>query len=122
MTITNAIERADRSAPNNYTSADKIRWLSLLDGRIKQEIIDRHEGAQAVVFTEYGDDVEQELLVPAPYDELYLHWLCAMIYYAGGEIARYNNALARFDEDYKAFAKKYTSEHMPRASGKRFLF
>jgi len=122
MTITQAIERADAATPNTYAASDKIRWLSALDGRIRKEIIDRHEGGTSAPSAEYGEETDTVLLVPAPWDELYVHWLCAMIHYANGEIKRYNNALALFDESYAAFARNYTREHMPRSHGSRFRF
>lgn len=122
MTITQAIERADAMTPNTYSALDKIRWLVTLDGRIKKEIIDRHEGGELISATEYSEDIDMLLLVPAPWDELYVHWICAMIHYANGEIKRYNNALALFDESYTAYARHYTAEHMPRAHGSRFCF
>lgn len=43
MTIIEAINKIDSLKPNAYTQTDKIRWLSLLDGRVKEEVIDTHE-------------------------------------------------------------------------------
>ena len=34
MTIREAIELVDRLKPNQYGSADKLRWLSELDGAV----------------------------------------------------------------------------------------
>ena len=45
MTIIEAINRIDAIKPNNYTQQEKTSWLSTLDGVIKKEIIDTHEGA-----------------------------------------------------------------------------
>ena len=123
MTITQAIERTDSLVPNTYLHPDKLRWLTVLDGRIQREIIDRYEGEKTAALPEYDEDtVDSTLLVPAPYDELYVHWLSAMIHYANGEMARYNNSLARFDAEYIAFARQYATDHMPRAGGRRFSF
>lgn len=67
MTIGEAIERIDSVKHNTYTNADKIRWLSDLDGTIKRLIIDTHEGFEDVPFEGYTDATElaTELLVPA---------------------------------------------------------
>ena len=35
MTIREAIELVDRLKPNQYGSADKLRWLSELDGAMR---------------------------------------------------------------------------------------
>ena len=50
MTIIEAIHRINTVKPNSYDQALKIKWLSTLDGIIKKEIIDTHEGAENVVF------------------------------------------------------------------------
>jgi hypothetical protein len=39
-----AINRLDTLKFNTYTNADKIAWLSQLDGKVKLQIIDTHEG------------------------------------------------------------------------------
>lgn len=45
MTINEAIQAVDSLKPNGYSELEKIGWLSELDGTIKAEIIDTHEGA-----------------------------------------------------------------------------
>lgn len=123
MTTTQAIKRADSMVPNTYTHPEKLRWLTVLDRRIQGEIIDRYEGGGNTAPREYEEDaIDSELLVPPPYDEMYIHWIAAMIHYANGEMPRYNNSLARFDADYIAFAQQYAQDHMPRTSGRRFAF
>ena len=93
MTIIEAINHIDSLKPNSYTQADKIIWLSNLDGIIKNEIIDTHEGSENVTFDGYNAEtaLDTVLLVPAPYDDVYIKWLEAQIDYANGETNRYNN-------------------------------
>ena len=45
MTIREAIELVDRLKPNQYGSADKLRWLSELDGAVWHESWSAHETA-----------------------------------------------------------------------------
>ena len=81
MKIREAVERIDSHKHNIYTQNDKIAWLSRLDSMVKTLIIDAHEGGEAVEFTGYDDstDLNTEMLVPAPFDEMYLRWLEAQI-------------------------------------------
>lgn len=44
MTLNSAITRVDKLKPNQYETVDKIRWLEELDGDIRREIIETHEG------------------------------------------------------------------------------
>ena len=122
MTIIEAINRIDAINPNNYTQPEKVAWLSTLDGVIKKEIIDTHEGAEAVTFNGYHEDtpLDTELLVPAPYDEVYLFWLQSKIDYWNGETGKYNNSVTMYNKAYSNFERAYNREHKP--ISKKFKF
>lgn len=115
MTLMEAISRVDNIKPNRYTQVEKIKWLSTLDGIVKAEIIDTHEGGEGVTFAGY-DDVSAlltVLLVPAPYDDIYIRWLEAQIDYANGEYGKYNNSITMYNTAYSAYEKYYNREHKP---------
>ena len=125
MTIAEVIAKVDALKPNTYTMEDKVDWLSTLDSRVKAKIFDAHVSRDPFFFFEGYDsstDPETELLVHAPYDEMYLRWLEAQIDYHNGEYDRYNNSIMLFNNAYEDFKKHYTRTHMPISSGKRFVF
>ena len=115
MTIIEAINRVDALKHNTYTQTDKVQWLSRLDWMVKRHIIDTHEGAEEVTFTGYNDstDINTELLVPAPYDEVYLRWMEAQIDYHNGEYGKYNNSIEMFNTAYAGYQNYYNRTHMP---------
>jgi hypothetical protein len=109
-----AINQLDAVKPNTYGQSDKIRWLSNLDGMIKAEIIDTHEGADKVTYKPYTmESLMTELLVGAPYDDIYVKWLEAQVDYANGEYVKYNNSISTYNAAYDAFARHYNRTHMP---------
>lgn len=122
MTIMEAIHRIDSVKPNRYSQQEKVQWLSTLDGIIKSKIIDTHEGGEAVVFEGYTDStpLTTELLVPFPYDDIYLKWLETWIDYYNGEYARYNNSTEMYNTAYNEFARYYNRTHMPKS--KKFKY
>lgn len=122
MTIIEVINQIDALKPNTYSPENKIKWLSNLDGIIKREIIDTHEGADAVVFNGYNEETPHEtvLLVPAPYDDIYIKWLEAQIDYANAEYGKYANSMVMYNNAYSAFVNWYNRNHMPK--GKQFKF
>ncbi len=124
MTINQAIERTDSLKYNDSSRAEKIAWLSQLDGMIQNKILDTHQGAAGTRFTGYDMDTDGAtvLLVSAPYDAMYLRWLEAQIDYANGEIDRYNASITMFNTEYEAFENFYIRTHMPIPAGNRFLF
>lgn len=115
MTITGAINHLDAVKPNGYSQTEKIKWLSTLDGIVKAEIIDTHEGGESVTFKGYDDStaLTQKLLVPHPYDDVYIKWLEAQIDYANGEYGKYNNSITMYNVAYTAFEKYYNRTHKP---------
>lgn len=124
MKIIEAITKLDSLKYNTYSQDDKIDWLSRLDKMVKDQIIDTHEGAESVSFDGYTVDTPPEtvLLVPAPYDEVYLRWLEAQIDYHNGEYDKYNNAIIMFNTAFENYQSHYNSTHRPVQRGKRFLF
>jgi hypothetical protein len=116
MTIETAIARVDRLRPNSVEDKDKIAWLSSVDGLVHREIILAHEhGAELDSFSGYDDGTDRgtELLAPFPYDELYIHWLCAQIDYVNMELDKYNNDRALFNNDWETFGDAWRRTHMP---------
>ena len=115
MKIIEAINQIDNLKHNTYSQADKVAWLSKVDGMVKHLIIDKHEGAKDVTFNGYDEntDTETELLVPAPFDDLYLRWLEAQIDYTNGEYSKYNNSILMFNTSYEGYSNYYTRNHMP---------
>lgn len=122
MTIIESINKIDLLKPNTYSQSDKVMWLSNLDGIIKKEIIDTHEGAESVVFNGYDVEtpLETVMLVPAPYDDVYLKWLEAQIDYNNGDTKRYENSMIMYNSAYSAFERYYNRTYMPK--GKNFKF
>lgn len=115
MTIIEAVTGIDAIKTNTYTQEDKVRWLSKLDGTVKLEIIDTHEGGEDVSFGGYNSatPLNTELLVPAPHEDVYLLWLEAQIDYANGEYGKYNNSITMYNAAYASFANWYNRTHMP---------
>ena len=123
MTILEAINRIDSLKHNTYTQNDKVAWLSRLDSMVKRLIIDTHEGGEDITFTGYNDStpVNTELLVPAPFDEMYLRWLEAQIDYTNGEYDKYNNSILMYQTAYEGYANYYNRNHMPKGGKMKFF-
>lgn len=112
MTINEAIARVDDLRDNTMAPNIKIAWLQMVDQQVYEEIIKGRVGADAVTLPDYSDENgERVLLVPPPYDMLYVYRLEAEICYKNQEIDRQANALTRYNELMDAFAKQYAREH-----------
>ena len=112
MTVSNAIERTDALTPNLLTHPEKCRHLAVLNERVLYELYDPHRMAAPEL-----PDVSEptaELLIPSPWDEAYIYYLSAMIEYARGENARYNEYIAMFHTLWGAYADHFRRTHLPR--------
>ena len=123
MTITGAITHIDAVKPNAYSQDEKVRWLSTLDGVIKAEIIDTHEGGEDIVFDGYdtNTNTSTEMLVPNPYDDIYVRWLEAQVDYANGEYGKYNNSITMYNSAYAEYAGYYNRKHMPKGAKLKYF-
>ena len=121
MTILEAIARIDTLKPNGYRQSEKISWLSELDGMIMTEIMSGYENTP-VSFSGYDTDTPTDtvLLVPPPYDAIYLYWLETKIHYYDAEYTKYNTAMAMYNHAWESFAAYYGRHHLKRRG--RFLF
>lgn len=123
MTIAKAITQLDALKHNAYSFSQKVIWLSRLDSMIKCRIIDTHEGAERVGAIGYDESTDPEtvLLVPEPFDQMYLRWLEAQIDYANGEYGKYNQAIQMFETEYSGYRNYYNRNHMPLGQNMKYF-
>ena len=110
MTPNKAIEIVDRVRPNSYSEEDKLRWINELDGMTQRLVIQSDKVEQY----SYPEDMDKELLIPAPFENVYPMYLEAQIDYHNREYGNYNNSVMMFDSIYKEYKKAYIREHRAR--------
>ena len=120
MTIAEAIREADRLKPNSFPTEDKLRWLERLELRLREEILERCEGTLPAWSPFETGDLSRALQVPAPFDEIYVHWLCAQMDYYEREYEGFNASNAMFEALFRRFRNAYNREHRPRTGEKHF--
>ena len=107
MTPNKAIEIIDKLKPNSYSEEDKLRWINELDGMVQRLVIQSDEIKQY----SYPEDMDKELLIPAPFDDVYTLFLEAKIDYHNREYANYNNSATMFESQFSEYKKAYIREH-----------
>ena len=124
ITIRQAIDRADELYPNGYSEEQKRKWLSTLDHNIYENVIKTHEGADDVEFSGYdvNTDGATELLVPAPFDDVYIYWLGWHYDLFNTDINNYNNKVALYDNVYDKYEAWYNRTHMPKQIARERYF
>lgn len=122
MTIGEAMSRADSRRKNVIPRGIKLGWLSDIDGKIVDQIINTHDG-EIVSRPKYDEltKTDTELLLPAPYDEAYPVWLEARIEHYNSNIEGYNNAMTMFESLYEQYRREYNRTHMPKGGKIRYF-
>ena len=110
MTAVQAVFQADLTRPNELEPELKLRWLSALEGQIRQTLFLTHADAPEAPGVW---DPEAELQVPQPWDELYLRYLTMRIDLENGELERYNADAVCFNRTWRDYAAHYTRNHRP---------
>ncbi|MBO5868949.1 MAG: hypothetical protein J6Q54_08580 [Oscillospiraceae bacterium] len=113
MTINAAIEMVDALQPNAFSRQEKICWLSRAEGVILHHLPETREGKPAFSGYTTDTDPDTELLVPEPYAEIYLRYLQAQMDSANGELVRYGNAAALFNQLLSGYRNYFNRTHTP---------
>ena len=114
MTINEVLTEVNEIKPNAYDDNMKIRWISVLEGKLIDEIFATHELENKIDFNGYTvNDLETKLLVPDTYADVYKYYVFAMIDAANQEAARYASSMALFNAAYKDFASFYNRNNRP---------
>ncbi|MBP5598320.1 MAG: hypothetical protein J6Y02_23330 [Pseudobutyrivibrio sp.] len=119
MTIAEVLALVDEIQPNTYDDNVKITWLNEFDGRVfndlilhyEHELVDDGEGNLIEPTFTAHVSVNEELLIPDTYADIYRHWLFAQIAYANGETERYGNAMLMFNNTFDEYCRYYARNH-----------
>lgn len=109
MTISEAISQTRKLSGNSVDDNTMCRWLSELDGRL---MLDFYKGSEWMAYA-LPQDADHELLVPFPWDELYVHYLEAMVYYSNGEYERYRNSYEMYNKKELDYRQWYARNQLP---------
>lgn len=115
MTIKQAVARFDTLYPNEIGYEQKLAWLSELDGMVYEEVLSLYKEAPPTAFTGYilATPDDTPLLVPFPYDKIYIEYLSAMMELVRGNAERYNNATMLYASTFDAFAAECNRTYTP---------
>lgn len=113
MTINEVIAKCDFIYANTIDNKEKIYLLSQLDGRVKTDILDKYESTEEAEFSGYTESTAQNtvLMVPFPFDNIYVSWLVAHMYLLMEERNKYNDWLNIFNAEWDSYARYYAQNH-----------
>lgn len=111
--IKEVIERVDGIKPNAFTEDQKVAWLALLEGKLAADVFLMSIDDIRKLKYRFPEDMETELMVSFPHEDIYEHWLEAQIDYANGEYDKYQNSMALYNASYESFTLWFYNTYDP---------
>lgn len=108
MTVRETIKRADALRMNTVSDEQKAAWLYDLDGQLSEMF-----GEEPPV--NRWPEIDTELRMGAPYEEIYQLYLICRIDYYNQEMGLYANDLAVYDGALREAQAWYRRTHRPKA-------
>lgn len=132
MTVAALIEQYNTERPNNIEDALKVTWLRKCEQMIINEVVDSHthdpldhtslnlsvQGStlyiqEAGKLTDHmaGFDLDTVLLVPEPYDGVYMYFLDQRIALNQNDTRRYNAASTQYNNALLQYQQYYNRSY-----------
>ena len=131
MTLQRVLDKTDEMKSSDMSRDTRIEFINEIEGKVHAEIImaNAHLEAEetcpsysAEMEGQVLEDGEEELLVPAPWDMLYVYWLMCQIDLQNREMESYNNDRALFENAWEEYASYRRRTHMPITPVQQFYF
>ena len=104
-TLQQALTRIDAICPNAWDETAKLLWLNEFESMIQTRILGT--APEQCITYDADTDRSTKLLVPAPFDRLYVYYVIAMCDYAAHETAHYADSMMLFNAALDEYAKWY---------------
>ena len=96
MTIQYLIDKVQEEKPNTFGTDKLLDYINEIEADVAEQV-----SVDIPVYTE--DDLDTELILPAPYDRLYVSDVKAMVDYANEEYASYQLNQGQHNQDFTDF-------------------
>lgn len=118
MRIDKLLKIVQTLKPTPFGNDILLMWVNEVEGMVQTEVLLR----STADLTPYeldgqGEPTAAELVVPYPFDRLYLQYLLAQIDYANGEYAKYKNSMQMFNACYTDYVH-HVAETIAPADGR----
>lgn len=120
MKLRETIRQVNELKANAYTEDTLTGWIMELENYVIEDIFNRAEGMNYEPVTySWEENDDQELMIPDPYSEVYIHYLCTKIDYWNREMDSYNNSVSMYNAAYQNFANRMRRKYKPKSSRNR---
>lgn len=121
MTLREVFEEVCSAKPNEYGEPLLTAWINCIEGRIASDVFQLPPAEVAALKYSYPGDLDTELLVAHPHDDLYVRWLEAQIDAQNGEYSKYQNSMQLYNAAFLDFVTWFARSYEPAQGYKDWL-
>lgn len=110
-TLQEMLSRAEKEKSSTYDEVTKTDWINYVNQKVSNEILKQAE----LPVLSYPADSQTALLVPAPYDVMYLYYVYAQIDMLSMDIESYNNYVSAYNDAFDDYRRYYIRNNLPKA-------
>lgn len=115
MKVSEVIQEYQELRKRPMPTGTLLRIINATEERIKTEIIDHCADAEDYTFTGYTiEDLEEELLAPAPYDRIYVWACCYKHDLRENQVQNASNSYSIMEDIYKKLSSWWIRNHEPK--------
>lgn len=115
MTVIEAIRRTDELYPNVIPFSQKAYLLEQLDNRVFNEILVKYDDIDCSFESGYQENQDAQLVIKAPFEEIYIKYLVMQLDIINSDITRYQNSYALFNTMYLDYIRYINRNHTIKA-------
>ena len=94
-----------------YTDEQLTMWVNEVEGMVQTDVM--LISVDDLIYYDYEECKDHDLLVAFPHSKLYRSYLLAMIDYANGEHEKYQNAMVMFNSHWSEFVRWFARNYRP---------
>ncbi len=113
MTINEVLIQLRRENREGALPEQVAVWCGEVDGWIRRKVW----GEAATEAYQFPEDGDRELLVEAPWDQVYFYYACAIIDLRKRQYSDYANEMEMYNSLYEDYARHWRRGHRPEGGG-----
>ncbi len=108
MKVSELLAQVNKVKPNTYDNDILLRWANRAEAMVQTEAMSILPEA----VTEYTlpEDIDTDMILPPPYDQVYELYVEAQVDYAQQEFGTYNNTMVLFNSAYSEMLAYYVQK------------
>ncbi len=108
MTVNEALAKVKDRKPNAYSDESLNDFLNDCEAMVQRELL--LTVPEEIIQYAWPEDREKELILPRPYDELYVVYIIMKIQFIQEEFGAYNNSKLMFEALYQDTQAYYNKQ------------